>query len=166
MKFTPAQLIITLVLIVIVAVGAYFGAIGLNKDDSPKERQAVFLTNGQVYFGYVKNEKSDPMVITDVYYLQVQQALQADGTASASQADQQVSLVKLGNELHGPKDEMRINREQILFVEDMKADSKVNESIADYVKNGAAAATTATPTPAAITATPTPAATATPKTTR
>lgn len=167
MRFSPGQLIITGLIIVIVAVGAYFAAINTNKANN-KDRQAVFLTNGQVYFGYVKNEKADPIVMTDVYYLQVQQALQADGTTSSNQADQQVSLVKLGNELHGPKDEMRINRAQVLFVEDMKDDSKVNQSIADYVKNGAANTSTspaATATPAATT-TPTPTPTASTKTTR
>ena len=37
----------------------------------------------------------------------------------------QISLIKLGNELHGPTDEMRITRSHILFIEDLKNDSAV-----------------------------------------
>jgi hypothetical protein len=37
--------------------------------------------------------------------------------------------------LHGPEDEMRINRDQILFTEDIKADGRVAQAIAEYKKN-------------------------------
>ena len=39
------------------------------------------------------------------------------------------TLIKLGGELHGPKDQMTINRNQILFIEELKADSKVVTAI-------------------------------------
>jgi len=44
-------------------------------------------------------------------------------------------LVKLGQELHGPVDSMQINRDQILFYEDMKESGKVMEAIRSYQKN-------------------------------
>jgi len=47
----------------------------------------------------------------------------------------ELSLVKLGNELHGPTDAMHINRDQILFIEDLKDDSNVFQAITNY-KNG------------------------------
>jgi hypothetical protein len=40
-----------------------------------------------------------------------------------------INLVKLGAELHGPTDEMRINRDHILFIEDLKDDSQVVQGI-------------------------------------
>lgn len=146
MKITLGQLVGVIVLVAVVGVGAYFGSSKLKRTqvDGGKTRQAVFLTNGQVYFGLVKNEKADPIVLTDIYYLQVNQNLQnGDKNAQANQ-QQQVSLVKLGAELHGPKDEMRISRRQVVFIEDMKDDSQVNKAIANFVKNGSP-----TPTPAA-----------------
>ncbi|MDB4940463.1 MAG: hypothetical protein JWO40_888 [Candidatus Doudnabacteria bacterium] len=102
--------------------------------------QAVFLTNGQVYFGKISNPSSDYVTLKDIYYLQVNQALQSAGTTAAqtaATADQQpqLSLVKLGNELHGPVDSMQINRTQILFFEDLKADGKVSQAIDAYKKN-------------------------------
>jgi hypothetical protein len=96
--------------------------------------QSVFLTNGQVYFGKISNADSSYVTLKDIYYLQVSQQQQASQSQSQQQ-QQQVSLVKLGNELHGPVDEMKINRDQILFYEDMKEDAKVVQAIIEYQKN-------------------------------
>ncbi|MDO8715769.1 MAG: hypothetical protein Q7J73_03055 [Dehalococcoidales bacterium] len=93
--------------------------------------QAVFLSNNQVYFGKLYNAGSDYPVLRDIYYLQVTQVLQPKDPKSPAQ---QINLVKLGGELHGPEDEMRINKGQILFVEDLKSDSQVVAAIADYQK--------------------------------
>lgn len=145
MKLTVGQLIGIVIIIAIVGVGAYFGADKFRSSSSGnKTRQAVFLTNGQVYFGYVKGQGTKNITMREIYYLQVQQPLQQSTDKKTEQP--QVSLVKLGNELHGPTDEMRINRDHVLFIEDMKDDSKVNAAIADFIKNGGA---TPTPSPAA-----------------
>lgn len=106
-------------------------------DDS--KYQAVFLTNGQVYFGKLSQPNSMYATLTDIYYLQVTQpSIQGpqDANAQNQQKQQaQISLVKLGNELHGPKDEMIINREHIMFYEDLKEDGKVVQTIREYQKN-------------------------------
>jgi len=88
--------------------------------------QAVFLTNNQVYFGKLAKQNSQYPVLTDIYYLRVTQPLQP------SQPNPNISLIKLGDELHGPADKMEINRDQILFVEDLKPDSQVVRAIRDY----------------------------------
>jgi len=88
--------------------------------------QAVFLSNGQVYFGKLYHEKNQYAILREVYYLQVMQQLQP-GTGTPPTAN--INLVKLGAELHGPTDEMRINRDHILFVEDLKDDSQVVQGI-------------------------------------
>ena len=92
----------------------------------PDIYQAVFLTNNQVYFGKLHDKDDKYPVLTDIYYLRVTQPLQP------SQPNPNVSLVKLGDELHGPKDKMEINRDQILFIEDLKPDSQVVRAINDY----------------------------------
>lgn len=102
--------------------------------------QAVFLSNGQVYFGNLSNENSDTVVLKNIYYLQVTKKLQpadttADTTATTGAQDE-LSLVKLGNELHGPEDEMKINRAHILFTEDLKPDGKVAKAIQSYIETG------------------------------
>lgn len=97
--------------------------------------QSVFLTNGQVYFGKISNADSSYVTLKDIYYLQVSQQQQTAQSQNQQQQQPQVSLVKLGNELHGPVDEMKINRDQILFYEDMKEDAKVVQAITEYQKN-------------------------------
>jgi hypothetical protein len=97
-----------------------------------KQYQAVFLTNGQVYFGKVSKVDGSYVKVTDIYYLQVQQTVQPKDTSAASAANQQVSLAKLGGELHGPEDVMYVSRQQVLFWENLKTDGKVAKAIADY----------------------------------
>ena len=95
--------------------------------------QAVFLSNGQVYFGKVADANQQTLVLEDIYYLRSAKNLQLseDQAAASTEADN-FSLVKLGGEIHGPEDRMSINLSQVLFVEDLKPDSKVVEAIAAY----------------------------------
>jgi len=95
--------------------------------------QAVFLSNGQVYFGKASNLNGNYLNLRDIYYLQVSQVLQPVQGQKEPQPTQAVSLAKLGNsELHKPKDKMLINREHVLFVEDLDEDSQVVQAIKAY----------------------------------
>lgn len=96
--------------------------------------QAVFLSNGQVYFGKVTDANNQTLVLENIYYLRSAgnlQTSQVKNSTSTPETDN-FSLVKLGNELHGPEDKMSINLSQVLFVEDLKYDSKVVEAIRAY----------------------------------
>jgi len=113
--------------------------------------QAVFLSNGQVYFGKVSNLHSDYAQLTNIYYLQLGNSLQAQNSGTSAENDasssttvavpsatdqSKLTLMKLGNELHGPEDSMLINTKQILFVENLKDDSKVVTAIKQYQTQG------------------------------
>lgn len=87
------------------------------------EYQAVFLDNGQVYFGKLEKTRDTFYTLTDVFYLQ--------SNVAVEQASN-LSLTKLGSEAHGPEDRMQINADHILFIENMKNDSKVVQAIEDY----------------------------------
>ena len=101
--------------------------------------QAVLLSNGQVYFGKIVDNDTNYVTLKDIYYLQVVQQPPLQGTPQAgqpaAQPQQSISLVKLGNELHGPVDEMHIGRTQILFYEDLKSDGSVVKAIDSYKAN-------------------------------
>jgi len=97
------------------------------------EYQAVFLTNDQVYFGKLSRVDSQYPILRDVWYIQVTQALQP--IEQGAEPETNISLVKLGGELHGPEDEMILNRDHILFFEDLKADSQVVQGI-EQIKEG------------------------------
>ena len=103
----------------------------------PSGYQAVFLSNGQVYFGKLSGAETSFATLKDIYYLQVTQP-PLQGSAQEGQQQQQqpqLSLVKLGQELHAPVDEMKINHDQILFYEDIKEDGRVMQAIREYQKN-------------------------------
>lgn len=127
-------------LVVVLALVAVVWNFMQSKQDSSVDTdkyQAVFLTNGQVYFGKLTSLQGDYAKMTDIYYLQVQQSVQpasgAENNQEASEdSNSDISLNKLGNELHGPTDEMHIASEQILFWEDLKADSTVSKAIAEH----------------------------------
>lgn len=93
--------------------------------DSSK-KQAVFLTNGQVYFCQIKNINTQYVDCQDIFYLNSQ------GTSSNNSTPTSFSLVKLGCELHGPLDRMVINRAQVSFWENLSDSGKVAKAISQW----------------------------------
>jgi hypothetical protein len=74
--------------------------------------QAVFLANGQTYFGRYYDRLGAYAKIEDVYYLQ--QVQSSDTNAPAD-----TKIVRRGQELHEPTSRMLIPKSAILFVEDL-----------------------------------------------
>ena len=132
------KLLVISLIIVSIAITAFVGyaiVSGVSGNNSVKndQYQAVFLTDGQIYFGKLSGLDREYAVLEDIYYLQVDQQVQPDRSGAAQP---QISLAKLGSELHGPEDEMFINPDQILFWENLKADGQVTQAITNYVNNG------------------------------
>ena len=132
--------IMVVIIIIIVAVAGYFvfkkikpSSIASDSSvviDSSKY-QAVFLSNGQTYFGKVSDPNAKYVSLSEVYYLVQSQPLQSQNSANQQNQDQvkpEYSLIKLGKELHGPIS-MSINKDQILFIENLADDSKVVTAI-------------------------------------
>jgi len=99
--------------------------------------QAVFLTNGQVYFGKLSRMNNEYYKLTDIYYMQSTNSTSDTESTSPQQTTQtggNVQIIKLGDEIHGPEDKMIIGRDQVLFYENLKTKdgSKVVSAIADY----------------------------------
>ena len=131
------KLLVVSLIVVSIAITAFVGyaiirGVGGGNLIKSDQYQAVFLADGQIYFGKLDSIGEEYAVLTDIYYLQVQQEVQPDTTA---QPQTQISLAKLGNELHGPEDEMFINVDQILFWENLKDDGQVVEAITAF-QNG------------------------------
>ncbi len=135
-SFSSKLLVIMLIVVAIAITAALavatFGNITTSNSINTDKYQAVFLDNGQVYFGKLANLNSDYVELTDIYYLQVDQQVQPDQDQSAQQ---QISLAKLGNELHGPEDKMFINPDKIVFWENLKDDGQVSTAIVEYQTN-------------------------------
>lgn len=95
--------------------------------DGTKE-QAVFLTNGQVYFGKIKTINTQYVDLQDIFYLNSQGGSNNNNNSTPTS----FSLVKLGCELHGPMDEMIINRQQVSFWENLSTTGKVANAIGQW----------------------------------
>lgn len=128
--FGASLIKVVLFLIIVAAIGAgvYWGwnKIRSSGVDSSKY-QAVFLANGQVYFGKLKGYGTNNPVLENVYYLTATKPLQSQEGEKPVQP--QYTLVKLGGELHGPEGKLILNPKHILFVENLKDDGRVVTTI-------------------------------------
>ena len=90
--------------------------------------QAVFLANGQTYFGHLVDRIGPYVKVENAYYIQ-----QATPSEDPQQAPES-RLIRRGNELHRPLPFVLIPRTAILFVEDLRPDSPVGQFM---IKDGA-----------------------------
>ncbi len=131
-----AQIVLLFSVTVLIIAVVWFLALGGGKsEDSYVDKnklQAVFLNGGQVYFGNINDLNTKFLSMANIYYLRVNQQVQPNQDQSSTSND--ISLVKLGCELHGPTDKMVINREQVIFWENLKDDGQVAKAVADYKK--------------------------------
>lgn len=100
--------------------------------------QAVFLTNGQHYFGKLQDVNDKYMKLTDIYYLQRSNSDESEpGSEDIQQSagsQSNLELKKLGDEVHGPEDEMIISRDSILYYENLQAEGQATRAIEEYKK--------------------------------
>ncbi len=92
--------------------------------------QAVYLANGQIYFGKLETLGSNKMRLTNVYYLQTKTDSTTSGDASKDQsASGNFQLIKLRGAVYGPSDEMIISNDQIIYFQNLEENSKASELI-------------------------------------
>lgn len=104
---------------------------------APIERdklQAVFMVGGQVYFGKLEILDNASMKLSNVFYIQsnTTEAGTSEDPQASSKDSSSMQLIKLGEEVHGPEDAMIINRDQVLFYENLKPGGKVSQLIQNY----------------------------------
>ena len=87
--------------------------------------QAVFLSNGQTYFGRYIDRIGSYVKIEGAYYIQ------QNPTATEEQPSlpPESKLIQRGTELHRPLPYILIPKTAILFVEDLRPDSSVVQFI-------------------------------------
>jgi hypothetical protein len=122
------------ILVVSLVVLLYFGDNDESKHVNKDANQAVFLTNGQVYFGKINDVNEEFMDLRGIYYLNVSQPVQPEQDGDSQQSQNNITLVKLGCELHGPVDQMIINRDQITFWENLKSDGQVSKAVEQWMQ--------------------------------
>lgn len=135
----PNKTIIIAAITAVLVVGLFFWL--FNRADSngidSGKYQAVFLSNGQHYFGKVKDLNDKHLKLTEVYYLKrsSDENKSEDIQQSAGSQSGNLELKKLGDEIHAPEDEMIIFREHILYYENLNPNGQVSRGIEEYKKN-------------------------------
>lgn len=127
MSLFGGVVILLLALVTFIALGGNGDKEGRYVDST--KLQAVFLQTGQVYFGKLK-VNNGTFVLSNIYYLQTS----STGTGTTAAASN-VSLVKLGCELHQPYDQMVINHTQVTFWENLQDGGQVGKAVAKFVKD-------------------------------
>ena len=120
-----AWLLVTLIVVIIALAGALFFSSQGNLQKEHKY-QAVFLDSGQVYFAKVIKEDALSVYLEDVYYIQTEsQIIPSQEEDGQDQVVEVPVLIKRGSELHQPSGWMQLNRDKIISIEEIGADSEV-----------------------------------------
>ena len=122
--FSGTGLVIALVLYLSLG-----GGVNESKYVKKNQYQAVFLNNGQVYFGRITSMNDRFVRVGDIFYLKQDQTVQ---NQEQTQTDSNLILTKLGCERHGPNDEMLISRDQLIFWENLKNDGAIVKEIGEF----------------------------------
>lgn len=100
--------------------------------------QAVFLSNGQVYFGKLTIVNNDFMKLTNVFYLERQLTTGTGDTTNEESTDQPTTsgdnnfqLLKYSDVLYGSEDAMIISKDDIIRYENLRSDGVVAKAIAN-----------------------------------
>lgn len=86
--------------------------------------QVVFLDTDQAYVGKIK-EEGEYIRVNEAFRLLVDQGTEADKQTN-------IQLVKIDESFHGPTDSILINRDHVTLMQELRADSKLIETIKNY----------------------------------
>lgn len=136
-----------MVLIVSVAVNFGLGALALTRgvgatpaattsaaDFNRSSYYAVFLNNKEAFVGHITDVSSDNISMADLFYLTFDPPKDTAGNpiANANPNDYKPALKKLGQEVWGPKDFVRINRQNMEYYTELRADSPIVKAIITF----------------------------------
>lgn len=131
-KILTIAVAVVVAALIIFAVATMTGANGGGEKKlvNKSKLQAVFLNTGQVYFGNITKLNNKFLVLTNIYYLQ-----SANNTGNNNtNAQPNLTLIKLGCELHEPYDQMVINRDQVTFWENLQDNGQVAKAVSTWIK--------------------------------
>ncbi len=137
-KFTAKRnkpvIIVVIALVIITAVAVLVGrmASGIPGVDSTRY-QAVFLTDGTVYVGKLSAIDGAHYKLSKVYLVTSNQAA-VTSDKSTQNVTPATALTRLENGLLGAENEMTIQRDKVLFYENLKTDGTAAKLIANDQK--------------------------------
>ncbi|PIS07279.1 hypothetical protein COT79_00090 [Candidatus Berkelbacteria bacterium CG10_big_fil_rev_8_21_14_0_10_43_14] len=131
-KKATSIVVVALLIVIALALGAKYSdkIPGANKNS--QKYMAVTLDNGLIYFGNLKNKTSQYVTLENAYFAQqnAEWVKPEDRKKDQEYNQPQYLLTKVGDtEVYGPDSTMKINRDHILLIQDLKSDSQVIKTI-------------------------------------
>lgn len=129
------KMIRRLVYVIILAAVAYGGytvySAKMNSQGSTGGYYGVFMDNNDVYFGKIANRTDLFVTLQNTFYLRVTQVphTEADGRQVALSS---FDLVKMGTEVHKPKDKVELQVSHIISIQELDPSSQVITTINNY----------------------------------
>jgi hypothetical protein len=114
------------IMVVMVVLFVFIGCSKSGHDQQIKidtEYKAVFLDNGQIFFGKIEEVGPSYVLLKDIFYVQ-SQVVQQD----KDKREVRNILIKRGNEWHGP-DLMYITKQHVVVIEPVAPNSRVAQLI-------------------------------------
>lgn len=118
----------------VVAAGAFLGGFILaaavwfliprGQQIDTNQYQAVYLVNGQMYFGKLQNTEGTYLYMKSPYIPQ-----STSGDTQNTSSDATSTIVRVKNQLWGPEDSIAIRADQVAFWQNLRSDSKVSQAI-------------------------------------
>ena len=121
--------IIATVLLAMAKFGLY--SVSNNQLINEDTYQAVTLSNGQTFFGKLKDNTLGNYVLIDVYYIQSQ----PNEDATSEQVNVQTQLVPLTSDIHQPYNHIVLNRKHIIAWQNLQPSSPILNAISDLNTN-------------------------------
>ncbi len=131
-----ATKIVIIVLVFLLAVG--FMGISLWQDGTfrnisqtlrfKSSYQAIFLSNGQLYFGKISEMTNEYIKMENPHFLQLAQEPEEQVDP---EVQPEMKLISIKDEFHKPKDFVLIEKSAVIFIEELRDVSQ----IADAIKN-------------------------------
>ncbi len=134
------------VLIAIVAYGAYGAYAAYQSFKKPSDSTVasapsrsffsdtyygVFLDNNDVYFGKIAKRDASFITLENTFYLRVTQVQQKDKDGKIVDVPS-LNIIKLGAELHKPKDKIELQINKIISIQELDPASEVIKVISNY----------------------------------
>lgn len=129
----PNKLLL-IVSLIVVGIGGGFWLMRGQSVKLSAPYQAVFLSNNQVYFGHLSDIDGSSPKLTDVFQLAIDTSPQeaAGGEAASEEVAKEKSTTTTAQYKLVPASQaLSLNRNQILFIEDLSKDSQVLKLIND-----------------------------------
>jgi hypothetical protein len=101
-------------------------ALEVKKLDNHNPWYAIKLVDGEIIYGRIADLNTEPLEINPVYYNYDQKKIEKDsGVKPKVNETIDLRLVRRGSETHGPDGALKVFRAQVVYMENLRPDSKV-----------------------------------------